>query len=181
MRLTRHGAAFLDRDGTLNVKAPEGAYVERPDQLRLLPGAARAVRRLNDAGVPVIVVTNQRGIALGLMGEDDLAAVHVRLEDALADAAGARLDEILHCPHAYDDCDCRKPRPGLLLEAVRRRPDIDLSGSAIVGDAPSDIEAGRRAGSATVLLAPAGPPATAADHVAADLGAAVAWLLADED
>ncbi len=146
------GAAFLDRDGTINEKAAAGEYVTDPGGLRVLPGAAGAVRRLNDAGVAVIVVTNQRGIALGRMSESDLEAVHAELRLQLDSQAGARIDAILHCPHERGTCGCRKPAPGLLLEARERRPEIDLAASVVVGDSPADVGAGRAVGAATVLL-----------------------------
>ena len=143
-------AAFLDRDGTINVKAPEGEYVESPEEVRLLPGSAEAVRMLNDAGLPVYVVTNQRGIALGRMTEEDLAAVHRRLDDLLA-AEGARVDAYYHCPHDKGACDCRKPGTALLERAAREH-GVDLARSVMIGDAESDVEAGRRVGALTVLL-----------------------------
>ncbi|QEC46654.1 HAD family hydrolase [Baekduia soli] len=146
------GAAFLDRDGTINVKAPEGAYVERPEDLVLLPGAAQAIRSLNDAAIPVVVVTNQRGIALGRMDEVDLAAIHVRLVDLLDREAGAAVDDILHCPHDRGPCGCRKPAPGLLLAAAQRHPHIELGRSVVIGDRPSDVEAGAAAGVPGLLL-----------------------------
>ena len=159
---------FLDRDGTINVKAPEGAYVTRPDEVRLLPGAAAAIRRLNDAGVRVVVVTNQRGIALGRMSEGDLAAVHERLAALLA-AEGARVDLILHCPHGEDECDCRKPGPGLVRQAVEDEPAIDLSASLLIGDSWRDEGAARSAGIPSMLLSADGP--------VPDLAAAVEHLL----
>jgi D-glycero-D-manno-heptose 1,7-bisphosphate phosphatase len=164
------GAAFLDRDGTINVKAAEGEYVESPEQLVLIPGAAAAIRRLNDAGLKAIVVTNQRGIALGRMGEEDLDAVHARLEELLAAEAGARLDAIFHCPHGLDSCDCRKPEVGLFLQAKERWPEIDLERSAMVGDSEKDVLAGERLGMATVHLG----------HDVPDLAAAIDELLGAE-
>lgn len=146
------GVAFLDRDGTINEKAEAGEYVTDPGGLRVLPGAATAVRRLNDAGVLAIVVTNQRGIALGRMSESDLEAVHAELRAQLEAKAGARVDAILHCPHERGACGCRKPAPGLLLEARERWPEIDLAGSVVVGDSPADVAAGRAVGAGTVLL-----------------------------
>jgi D-glycero-D-manno-heptose 1,7-bisphosphate phosphatase len=139
------GVALLDRDGTINVKAPEGEYITTPDELELLPGAARAIRLLNDAGVPVAVVTNQRGIALGRMTEEDLRAVHDRLSALLRDDGGARVDLWLHCPHEKDACSCRKPQPGMLVEALERLGG-DAATSLMAGDAPSDVEAGAAAG-----------------------------------
>lgn len=145
-------AVFLDRDGTINAKAPEGEYVTGPERVRLLPGAASAIRRCNELGALVIVVTNQRGISRGRMSEEDLEAVHARLAALIAQQAGGRVDAFLHCPHDEGECDCRKPRPGLLRQALRRFPEIDLSRSVLIGDAPSDVEAGRRLGVATLQL-----------------------------
>lgn len=170
---------FLDRDGTLNRKAPDGEYVTSPDDLVLLPGAARAVRRLNDAGVRVVLVTNQRGVARGLMSADDYRAVHGRLCAQLA-AAGAHLDAAYACFHEQASCACRKPQPGLLLRAAAEDPAIRLEESALVGDSCSDIEAGRAAGVLTVLLAEATSGAARPcrpDAVAPDLAAAVTLLL----
>src|SRR5947208_839632 len=98
-------AVLLDRDGTINVKAPEGDYITRARDVELLPGAAAAVRALNGAAIPVAVVTNQRGIALGRMDEDDLTAVNDRLRELLR-AEGAVLGPIYHCPHDVGVCRC---------------------------------------------------------------------------
>src|SRR3954453_10440930 len=114
---------FLDRDGTINVSAPRGGYITRAGELALLRGAAAAVRRLNEAGAWVGVVTNQRGVALGLMSEADVDGVHARLRELLA-AEGAHVDGIWTCPHAEGACDCRKPQPGILLQAQREHPEI---------------------------------------------------------
>ena len=190
-------AAFIDRDWTLTGdraaleghspsegEGPEG-YVTSPERLYLLPGSARAVRLLNAAGVLAIVVTNQSAVARGYMREEDLEAVHRRLHELLA-AEGAHLDDILYCPHFAEGvvpryavtCRCRKPEPGLILEAARRH-HIDLARSVMIGDAETDVEAGRRAGCRTVLVrpAPAARESTCADHVADDLLAAVRWFL----
>jgi D-glycero-D-manno-heptose 1,7-bisphosphate phosphatase len=170
---------FLDRDGTLNVKPPEGEYVERPEALRLLPGAAEAVRMLNRAGIWTGVVTNQRGIALGRMSIENLAAVHERLMYLLRER-GAFVDAIYACPHGLDACDCRKPGPGLLLKAQSEHPALDFADAAIVGDSPSDVQAGRRLGLRTVLIS-SGPDdeheAEIADHRVSDLLQAVSILL----
>lgn len=142
---------FLDRDGTLNVKPPDGEYIERPETLELLPSAAQAVRMLNRAGLWTGVVTNQRGVALGRMSTEDLDAVHERLRHLLH-LGGAFVDAIYVCPHAIDACDCRKPQPGLLLRAQSENPALDFARAAIVGDSPSDVLAGRRLGLRTVLI-----------------------------
>ena len=143
-------AAFLDRDGTINEKAPPGEYVESAAEVRMLPGAAAAVARLNAAGVPVLVVTNQRGIALGRMTEDDLAAVHERIAAELA-RAEARVDGWYHCPHEEGQCGCRKPGTALLERAAAEH-GLDQGEALVVGDSESDVEAGRRVGAATILL-----------------------------
>ncbi len=161
------GVAFLDRDGTINVKAPEGEYVRRPEDVTLLPGAADAIAALNRAEVRVAVVTNQRGIALGHMTERDLAAVHQRLGALLDEAAGAHVDGIFHCPHDAEACDCRKPATGMFRRVAEQWPGVDLRRSAMIGDALTDLQAGRALGMTTVLLGVDAP----------DLGAAVKQLL----
>ena len=144
--------AFLDRDGTINVKAVDGAYVTDPADLVLLPDAAGAIRALNDRDVLVVVVTNQRGIALGVMTEADLDAVHQRLRDLLQEESGATIDLIIHCPHDYDQCECRKPLPGMLVEAALRIGELDLGNCVMIGDSHTDVEAGRAFGIATDQL-----------------------------
>lgn len=138
-------AAFVDRDGVLNHRIPGDTYVTHPDALRVLPHAAEGVRELARRGYAVVVVTNQRGVGRGMMSLADLEAVHRKLEEELA-AGGARLTGIYACPH--DDvarCECRKPRPGLILRAAREL-SLDLSRSLVVGDSPRDLEAGAAAG-----------------------------------
>jgi len=142
---------FLDRDGTLNVKPPDGEYIERPEALELLPGAAEAVRTLNRAGLWTGVVTNQRGVALGRMSIEDLNAVHERLKHMLG-LEGAFVDAIYACPHHIGECECRKPHPGLLLKAQSEHTELDFARAAIVGDSASDVQAGRRLGLTTVLI-----------------------------
>jgi D-glycero-D-manno-heptose 1,7-bisphosphate phosphatase len=165
---------LLDRDGTLNRKPAEGDYVTSSEHLELLPGAAAAVHRLNKAGILVAVVTNQRGVALGRLTAADLDDVHAALRAGLL-AAGARVDRIYHCPHHDGTCGCRKPQPGL-LERASRDFQIPLAESAMVGDADSDVEAGRRAGAVTVQLM-SGADESAADFTAPDLAGAVDLLL----
>jgi D-glycero-D-manno-heptose 1,7-bisphosphate phosphatase len=180
---------FLDRDGTINSKPADGEYVTTPAQLRLLPGAAGAIRRLNDAGVWVGIVTNQRGVALGRMGMDDLEAVHERLLAELA-RAQARVDAVYACPHEQGTCTCRKPLPGMLLRASRDLGGIDFTRAAVVGDSLSDVQVGRSLGARTVLLVPQATESLRMpldpdhvsrslrpDHVGRSLAGAVDWLL----
>jgi D-glycero-D-manno-heptose 1,7-bisphosphate phosphatase len=168
---------FLDRDGTINVKPAPGEYVTEPDQVRLLEGAGAAIRRLNEAETWVGVVTNQRGIALGTMSARDLEAVHQRLHAELA-RDGARLDAIYVCPHGKGACTCRKPLPGLLLQAQREVAQMDFTEAVVIGDSDVDIQAGKSVGAATILLDAEGDASLRADHVAPSLAAAVDWLLA---
>jgi D-glycero-D-manno-heptose 1,7-bisphosphate phosphatase len=177
---------FLDRDGVIDRKPPEGEYITQSGQLELLPGAAEAIARLNRSGRTVIVVTNQRGIALGLMTEADLARIHDHLRAKLAQA-GAHLDAIYHCPHDRGQCACRKPATGMIESAFRDFPGAMPENSILVGDSLSDIECGLRAGMRTLLIE--GDPgrrkpgfeAAAAQATAqvASLAAAVALILED--
>lgn len=174
---------FLDRDGTINVKAPEGEYITSPAELVLLPGAARALARLNAAGIRTVLVTNQSWLSRPGGDAARYAAIHERLAGLLA-AEGARLDAAYHCPHAPGSCECRKPRPGLLRQAAREL-GIELGQSVIIGDRGTDMKAGRAAGSSAILVrtgeggsAAAGlAAAAAADIVVADLPAAVRLIL----
>lgn len=166
------------------------AFVNVPDDFRLLPGAARAIRRLNDAGIPVVVVTNQGGIALGYLTEDDLAAIHQRMADLLA-AEGAHVDAVYYSPYfpngtipryAKESPD-RKPGIGM-LERARNDLDIDLRKSFLVGDATTDILAGLRAGCTTILVRTGyagtdGKAVAEPDHTVADLAEAVDLILAE--
>ena len=138
-------AVFLDRDGVLNEKMPEGKYVTCPEQFRLLPGAVEGIRQLKAAGYLVFIVTNQRGIARGIFTMEDLQAVHAVMLDALHQA-GTDVDGIYVCPHEKDMCDCRKPKPGLLQQAKMDFPQIDFMKSVMIGDSESDIQAGQAAG-----------------------------------
>lgn len=133
----RPTVVFLDRDGTIN---RDVEYLGRPDQVELLPGAAAAIRRLNDANVPVVIVTNQSGIARGFFSEHDYARVNRRLRDLLH-AAGAHVLASYHCPHHPDvggECDCRKPSPGLYRHAARDHA-LDMSHAVFIGDRWRDV------------------------------------------
>lgn len=168
---------FLDRDGTINESPVQGEYVVNPDDLRLMSGSGEAIRRLNSVGATVIVVTNQRCVSLGLMSEEALEEVHDKMADDLAHL-GARVDGVYACTHGIGACECRKPKPGLLLRALIDRPELAATDLFMVGDSPTDVAAGRGVGARTVLIGPAGGDRAGADHVSEDLGAAADWILA---
>ena len=144
-------AAFLDRDGVINRAASDGKYIIRWEEMFFLPGVAEAIRLLNTSGFLVIVVTNQRCVAKGLITIEDLILLHQKMRGELA-AVGAMIDRVYFCPHDMEPpCSCRKPAPGMLLEAARDR-DITLYESWMIGDSTSDIEAGRSAGCKTARV-----------------------------
>jgi D-glycero-D-manno-heptose 1,7-bisphosphate phosphatase len=147
--LTR--AAFLDRDGVINRNPQEGEYVTRWEDFHVLPGVVESITLLNRAGFSVIVVTNQRCIAKGLMSFVELETMHERMTELLV-RSGAVIDGIYYCPHErVPSCECRKPAPGMLLNAARAR-GIELSASWMIGDSDIDVEAGRNAGCKTARL-----------------------------
>lgn len=167
-----HRAAFVDRDGVIN---EERHYVHRAADFVLLPGAVEGLRRLQAAGFRLVVVTNQAGIGRGLYTEADYRALTDHMRRLLA-GEGISLAGVYHCPHhpthglgAYRvRCDCRKPGPGMLLRAASEL-GLDLSGSVLVGDKRSDLDAGRAAGVGRCVLVASGHVLDAADRAAADL------------
>jgi len=142
---------FLDRDGVLNEKMPEDSYVRAWSDFRILPGVPEAIARLNRAGLRVVVVSNQRGIALGLYTPADVEAVHTGLQTLLQEHE-AHVDAFYFCPHDKSVCSCRKPLPGMFQQAQRDFPSINATTSVMIGDSISDIEFGKRLGMATVFL-----------------------------
>jgi D-glycero-D-manno-heptose 1,7-bisphosphate phosphatase len=185
-------AVFLDRDGTIN---EDVGYPGRFDQVRIYPYSFEAIRKINEAGLAVVVVTNQSGIGRGFFTEAALRVLHEKFDAALL-AGGARLDSIYYCPHhpgsevpGYGiDCACRKPLPGMALKA-REALGLDLDGSYMVGDKEEDIRFGLAFGGTPVLvLTGYGKGALAAlraggiepAFVAADLAEAVDWILRRE-
>ena len=161
-------AVFLDRDNTL-IEDP--GYLADPNQVKLLPGAAEAVRRWNTAGYRVVVVSNQSGLARGLITEQQLEDIHAQLELLLEDE-DAKVDAVYHCPYLDGpeaivpkyrrDSDLRKPKPGMLLKAAKEL-QLDLEHSWMVGDSPEDVQAGLAAGCRTVLLSDLSEPQPAVD------------------
>ncbi|MBU0675003.1 MAG: D-glycero-beta-D-manno-heptose 1,7-bisphosphate 7-phosphatase [Proteobacteria bacterium] len=187
---TKRSAVFLDRDGTINEQM---GYINHLSRFQLLPGAAAAIRLLNEHRIPVIVVTNQSGLARGYFSPDLLTRVHEKMESLLAEE-GARVDRIYVCPHhpeAREDqyrlaCDCRKPKPGLFVQAAAEL-GIDLEASFVVGDRWSDLKAAA-AIKATGILVLTGYGRGDLDYVgkgqqvqpryiAEDLQAAVQWII----
>jgi D-glycero-D-manno-heptose 1,7-bisphosphate phosphatase len=170
---------LIDRDGTINV---EKHYLSDPDQLELYPGVAAAIRRLNEAGFGVAVITNQSGIARGYFDLARLEAIHARLTGLLA-AEGARIDGIYLCPHGPDDaCDCRKPLPGMVSQAVAEH-GFDPAQAVMIGDKEVDVELGLAVGAATFLVRTGHGhkhvEGTKAAHVVDDLAQAVELILAE--
>lgn len=177
------GTVFLDRDGTINRKPPDDDYVKTVEEFVLLPAAAEAIRTLNSARRRVIVVTNQRGIALGRMTEHDLEEIHEYMLEQLA-AVKASVDAIYHCPHDRAACACRKPQVGMFRRAAAEYPDVTLRESAIFGDSGSDMLAGTKLGMTRVLIANEGEAdgvdAATFHHRVPTLIDGVHWLLAQE-
>jgi len=183
-------AIIMDRDGTV---CEEVGYVNHVTRVRLLPRSAEAIRRANEAGFQTVVVTNQAGVARGYFAEQLVDEVHDRVREMLAEG-GARVDGLYYCPHHPDVgapayrkvCDCRKPRPGMLLRA-RDEMGIDLARSFMIGDSVRDVEAGHRAGATTVLVLTGYGRgeyeyqshgwSVKPDHVVDDLLDAVDWIL----
>jgi len=142
---------FLDRDGVINRKLPEGEYASSWDQFHLLPGAVEAIAKLNQSGRTVIVVTNQRGVALGYYTEADVRAVHGELQKHL-NQSGAHIDAFYFCPHDKNQCDCRKPKTGLFEQALRDFPKASGRNSIVIGDSLSDIEVARNFGAPSIFI-----------------------------
>lgn len=179
-------AAFIDRDGVIN---EERNYVHRIEDFVLLPGVAQGLALLRDAGFWLIVVTNQAGIARGYYDQSAMDRLHDHLREQLA-LQGVALNAIYFCPHhphgsvkelAFE-CDCRKPSPGMLLQAAKDF-DLDLSSSVLIGDKLSDVQAGKKAGVGRVVMVESGHKVDAsarlqADSVAEDLLAAAHLLTA---
>ena len=191
---TGRPAVFMDRDGCL---IEEAGYINHPSRVRMLPRSPAAVARLNRAGIAAVIATNQAGIARDYFSEETLEAVNAEVERQLGDQ-GARLDALYVCTHHptagrapyRDACECRKPKPGLLLRAAAEM-GLDLSRSVMIGDKPSDVAAGQAAGVTTVLVLTGYGRGeweyrrhewtVKPDHVAEDLFDAVEWVLARPD
>lgn len=180
---TLRPAVFLDRDGTI---CDEVGYLNHASRFRMFPFAAGAIRRLNEAGAAVVVVTNQSGVARGYFPESLVGEVHALLQRELL-LGGAHVDGIYYCPHGSgENCECRKPKTGMLEQAAREL-GLDLRRSFVVGDRYGDVELATRAGTQSVLVKSgygmgevawhAAGWAKQPDFVAEDLRDAVEWIL----
>lgn len=177
-------AIFLDRDGTLN---PDPGYISDPDQFELFPGVGQALLRLQRAGYKLVLITNQSGIARGLLTHQQLAAIHAKLERLLAENS-VKLAGIYYCPHhpefpdaeGISACNCRKPEPGLILQALHDL-HLDADQSFMIGDKPSDVELGLNAGVTPIFIGPAVLPEFKQVVTFASLNEAADWVLAGEN
>jgi D-glycero-D-manno-heptose 1,7-bisphosphate phosphatase len=171
---------ILDRDGTINYDSDQ--YIKSPAEWKPIPGSLEAIARLTQGGWRCVVATNQAGIARGLFDMATLNAIHAEMHRAVAQAGG-RIDAIFFCPHAAEaDCECRKPKPGLLRE-IGARMDVELQGVPMVGDALRDLQAAAAVGCRPFLVLTGKGKKTRADgglppgtEVVADLAAVAARL-----
>lgn len=173
-------AVFLDRDGVINRKAPEGQYITRWEQVKLLPGGAQAIKRLRGAGFLAVLVSNQRAVAKGFLSESALQSLHERMWRELFKGEKG-FDAVYYCPHEEEPpCECRKPRPGMILRAAQDY-GIDLVSSWMMGDSESDVLAGKTAGCRTIRICPREfARASSADNVVESLEEAVSVILTAE-
>jgi D-glycero-D-manno-heptose 1,7-bisphosphate phosphatase len=165
---SRRAAVFLDRDGTIIV---DHHYIAQPEQVALLPGAARAVKRLNDAGLPIVVVTNQSGIGRGYFTRAEYDRVHARMVELLA-AEGARIEAAYMCPHHPDvdgPCECRKPG-SLLYRQAAEEHGLDVRQSWLIGDNARDVMPARTLGARGILIPTHETPMAAVDEVRKEMG-----------
>ena len=174
-----HRAVFLDRDGTI---MEDSNYVGDVERVILIPNAPAALKRLQEAGYKLFVVTNQSGVGRGYFTREAVEAIHAHLDEYFG-RTGVRFDRYYVCPHhPEDNCDCRKPKPKFLLEAAQEY-GLDLAHCYMIGDRVSDIQAGAAAGTKTILVLTGGGRETFAkreatpDFVAEDIGGAALWIL----
>lgn len=155
---------FLDRDGVINKRLIDD-YVKTVDEFVFIDGVLDSLKLFKNLFGRIIVVTNQRGIALGLMSNDDLSVIHEFMLDRVG-RIGGRIDRIYHCPHDKgDNCDCRKPKPGMLMKAYDDFPEIDFKKSIMVGDSDSDMQMGRSRSLINIYISETGERINSADMV----------------
>ena len=182
-----HKVVYLDRDGTINHDSAD--YIKSRFEFKFIPGSIEAIRLLTQSGFTTIVVTNQSALARKLISPEELDQLHIMMKNAI-ESGGGQIKDVFFCPHLPDDgCECRKPAPGLLLQA-QRKYGIDLSTSIMVGDSAKDIECARNAGCGQAVLVKTGKDDDAehilktkhivADHTAKNLYDAAKWILANQ-
>ncbi len=142
---------FLDRDGVTNRKLPEGQFVRSWRDFEFLPGAESAIAALNRSGRHIIIISNQRGIALGLYTRADVETLHMKLQERMAEH-DAHIDAFYYCPHDRNQCDCRKPKTGLFEQVFRDFPEASAQNSIVIGDSISDIQAARTLGLLAIFI-----------------------------
>jgi D-glycero-D-manno-heptose 1,7-bisphosphate phosphatase len=143
---------FFDRDGIVN-RHPGPGYVERWENFELLPEFVAVLRTVRELGFDGVIITNQQGVAKGVMSKEEVERIHANLKTLLLTIHGLDLLDIMYCPHFEGKCECRKPRPGMLLDAAKKH-GIDLKSSWMIGDDRKDVEAGRLAGCRTIFVGP---------------------------
>lgn len=181
-------AVFLDRDGTL---IHEAHYLKEVKDLKLYSNTAQSIKKLNQKNIPAIMLSNQSGVARGYFSEDDVRFINSSMNDML-EQEGAHLDGFYYCPHHIKgiveeyakDCDCRKPRTGMLKQALRDFAQIDPKQSYVVGDKACDVELGQNAGAKGILVRTGhgnefNPDSCTPDYIAQDIADAIDWILAD--
>lgn len=170
-------AVFLDRDGVINeVKTERVTFVNRPDQFYFLEGVLEAIKLLTDSDFEIFVVTNQGGVGLGYLSHEQLQSIHEHMLKEI-EKAGGFIQEVSCCTHKpHEGCECRKPEAGMLLDLANKY-DIDISRSYMVGDREVDIEAGRKAGCTTILLADSTSHLYKADNMFSNLMEAAEFIL----
>ena len=185
-QISLHNVVYLDRDGTINHDSPD--YIKSRSEFKFIPGSIEAIRLLTLSGFTSIVITNQSALARKLISPGELDGIHGMMKDAIV-SGGGLITDIFFCPHMPNDgCGCRKPSPGLLLQA-QRKYNIDLSKSIMVGDSAKDIECARNAGCGRAVLVKTGKDddvehilktkRIVADYTAKNLYEAAEWILAN--
>ncbi|MDO9541762.1 MAG: HAD family hydrolase [Kiritimatiellia bacterium] len=151
-KITKRKCVFFDRDGIVNESPGQGRYLTRWQDFHLIPEFITCLRSVLKMGYQAVIVTNQRAVARGLISIKDLEHIHRRLKRLLMRQYGLKLLDIIYCPHNANECSCRKPSPGMLLDMAAKH-NLDLTASWMIGDSGTDVEAGRRAGCRTILVA----------------------------
>ena len=180
--LDRRKVVFLDRDGVINCRALPHQYITSWEEFELIPRVCEAIRKCNEAGYYVVIVSNQRGIARGICTREQIDVLHQRMIEMFKQQ-GANIDKVYICPHENGECDCRKPKPGLFYMAEtelwkEKKQRVDKTSSWMIGDSKSDIDAGKQYGVKTIWITNINnEPKVEADYIAKNLYEAVNFFL----